>query len=457
MATSPPNSRTASRLLLRGGWIVTVDRARPVLRGDVLVDGDRIAAVGPDLSSSDARVIDARDRLVLPGFIDTHRHTWQSAIRHIGGDWDLNTYFGRVFFGLGPRFRPEDVYAGNLLGRLAALDAGVTTMLDWSHIQNSPAHSDAAVEALRDAGGRSVFAYGWPQSDPGPWITDSTLPIPEDVARVRRKLLPDDTGLVTMAVALRGPEFSSRDITRHDIGVARDLRVRMTFHAGDGEYGPRYRAIATLAEDDLLGPDMTFVHVSTSSDDELRLIAQAGASTAVATQMEMAMPGLGIPAVARLLAAGLRPALSVDTETAAPPDLFSQMRSTLAAARLVADNALQTGPLARPAVTDILAMATLEGARALGREADLGSITIGKQADLVLLRADDPAIAPVSDPVGATVLGGHPGLVDTVIVAGHLVKENGRLLGPIDRALNLAAKSQRYLLADNASTGTSHA
>lgn len=454
---TPPNpgpaqvqvpNRTGShdQLLIRNGWVVSVDSAVGVKRADILIDGELIAAIGPGLSAPGAQVIDASERIVLPGFVDAHRHTWQSAIRHIGGDWDLNGYFGEVFFGLGARYRPEDVYAGNLIGRLAALDAGVTTMLDWSHIQNSPAHSDAAVEGLTDAGGRSVFAYGWPQTDPGSWISESTLTVPEDIARVRRDLLPQDTGLVTMAMAVRGPEFSTREVTRHDVEIARELGLRMTFHAGDGDYGPKYRAIAALAEDGLLGPDMTFVHASTSSDDELRLIAQAGASAAVSPYIEMVMPGLGMPATSRLLAAGVRPALSADSETAAPGDLFNQMRAALAAGRLIHDNALQDGALGRPSVADVLSLATLDGARTLGMADRIGSITVGKQADLVLLRSDDVSIAPVYDPVGAAVIGGHPGLVDSVLVAGRFVKKDGQLLDPSNRAARLALESQQYLL-----------
>lgn len=444
--STPDRAQPTTQLLIKNGWVVSVDDAVGVQRADVLVVGDTITAIAPDLVAPDARVVDATDRIVLPGFVDAHRHTWQSSVRHIGGDWSLDAYFGEVFFGLGARFRPEDVYAGNLLGRLAALDAGITTMLDWSHIQNSPEHSDAAVQGLTDAGGRSVFAYGWPQSDPGPWIAESTLTVPDDVARVRRDLLADDDALVTMAMAVRGGEFSTRDVTRHDVEVARNLGLRMTFHAGDGDYGPKYRAITSLAEDGLLGPDMTFVHVSTSSDDELRLLAQAGASAVVSPYIEMVMPGLGMPATSRLLAAGIRPALSADSETAAPGDLFTQMRAALASGRLIHDNTLQDGALGRPTVADVLSMATLDGAHALGMADRIGSITVGKQADLVLLRADDVSVAPVHDPVGATVIGGHSGLVDSVLVAGRFVKENGQLLGPVARAAQLALASQQHLL-----------
>lgn len=443
-----PRSARGKRLLVRGGWVVGVDAGTGVLRADVLINGPRIAAVGPNLNAPGARVIDARDRIVLPGFVDTHRHTWQSAVRHIGADWDLNDYFGKVFFGLGARFRPNDVYAANLLGRMAALDAGVTTMLDWSHIQNSPDHSDAAVQGLRDAGGRSVFAYGWSQLDPAAWIADSVLPVPADVARVRQDLLPDDRGLVTMAMAVRGSEFSTREVTRHDILVARDLGLRMTFHVGSGDYGPKYRAIAGLADDGLLGPDMTFVHASTSSDAELRLIAQAGAGASVSPYLEMVMPGIGLPATGRLLAAGVRPSLSADSETAAPGDPFNQMRAALAAARLIKDNDLQDGPLGRPSAADVLSMATLDGARTLGMDDRIGSISVGKQADLVLLRDDDLALAPVTNPTAATIIAGHPGLVDMVLVAGEIVKEHGRLLGPQDRARKLARSSQRHLLGE---------
>jgi 5-methylthioadenosine/S-adenosylhomocysteine deaminase len=436
-------------LLIRGGSIVSMDPAIGNLAGDLLVVDGRIERVGPDLPAADAEIIEAAGMIVLPGLVDTHRHTWQAAVRHRGGSWDLNAYFGEMFMRLGPRFRPEDVYAGNLLGALAALDSGITTLVDWSHIvQNSPEHSDAAIKGLRDAGIRAVFAYGWPGTDIGSWVMESTRPHPDDMRRIRSEHFSSDDDLLTLAMAARGPEFSTMDVVAQDLGMARDLGARVTMHIGDGEYGPKYRGIERMAAAGLLGPDLTFVHVCTASDAELDAMAEHGVSASVSPHIEAAMAGIGVPAIGRLLQRGIQPSLSVDSETAAPGDMFSQMRAALTVERLLANNQLQADRAAPPiGPEDVLRFATLEGARAAGLDGRTGSLSPGKQADVILLRGDALNLAPLSDPIGAVVIAAHPGNVDTVLVNGHVRKRSGRLVGQeLSRVLQLAQDSREYLL-----------
>ena len=187
--------------------------------GDVLVAEGKVKEVAPGIDGGDTEIVDAADYLLLPGLVDLHRHTWQSPIRHTGLDWDLPRMFVELFKRFGPNFRPEDVYAATLFGRLAALDAGVTTLLDWAHIQNSPAHADEAVRALRDAGGRTIYAHGQPGIEPERWMKESTLPHPADIRRLRERVLSSNDALVTLAMAARGPEFSTIDTTEHDLGL----------------------------------------------------------------------------------------------------------------------------------------------------------------------------------------------------------------------------------------------
>ena len=394
------------RTLLTGGTVVSLDPAVGDLdRGDVLVEDGVIVEVAERIDGPDAEVIDATDRIVLPGFVDTHRHTWQTAFRGVGADWTFPEYLVAVHGTLRPRYRPEDVYIGNLLGRLEALHSGVTTMLDWFHCAQGPEHADAAVAALRDAPGRSIFCYGAAYG--------STGPIDAEVRRVRSELAGD--GLVTMALGLRGLDPITMDTVAGDLKLAADLGLRTSIHV-DGISGRR--PIAELLEHGLLRDTTTFVHGNGLGDDELRMLADAGSSVSVSPDVEVKM-GFGWPETGRMLAAGLRPTLSIDDCPSAGGDMFSTMRTAFALQR-----GLDGGLRSR----DLLEFATVDGARACGLAGRTGSITPGKDADLILLRADDPTVFPVTNPVGTIVAAGHPGLVDTVLVAGRVVKRDGVLV-----------------------------
>jgi cytosine/adenosine deaminase-related metal-dependent hydrolase len=415
-------------------------------RGDVLVADDRIEAVGTVGDGCDAEVVDCSGRIVLPGLVDAHRHLWQSALRGIAADWTLGQYFARMRGQLGGRFRPEDTYAGTLLGAVEALDAGVTTVVDWSHNINGPEHADAGWQALLDAGGRAVFAYGASNAqamgEPGPHT--------RDVARVRAGAGADDAARVTLGMAVRGPEFSGIETAEADWALARELGVPVTVHVGGGLRGAG-RHVEELARRGLLGPDTTYVHCNLLADDELDAIAAAGGRAAVAPEVEANM-GHGPPATTRLRARGIPTGLSVDVCTAVGGDLFGAMRTTLALARGAAhEAALAAGEsLDRVSLTaaEVLAMATLEGARAIGLDDRVGSLDPGKQADVLVLRADAPNLAPVTDPVAATVLAAGVHNVEAVLVEGRWVKRDGRFLHRDVRAVvDLAERSHDHLLA----------
>ncbi|MEV7289544.1 amidohydrolase family protein [Streptomyces sp. NPDC093252] len=396
------------KTLLSGGTVVTLDPAAgDPDRGDVLIEDGVITEVAARIDAPDAEVIDATDRIVLPGLVDTHRHTWQTAFRGIGADWTFAEYLTAVHGTLKPHFRPEDVYLGNLLGRLEALHCGVTTMLDWFHCAQSPAHADAAVAALREAPGRSVFCYG------AGWGTGE--PVDAEVRRMRAAL-PDDDGPLGMALGLRGHDETGTALLADELALAADLAIRTSLHtASDGVRRP----VAELREHGLLRDTTTHVHGNGLADDELRMLADAGCSVSISPDVEMKM-GFGLPETGRMLAAGLRPTLSVDDVPSVGGDLFTTMRTAFAAQR-----ALDGGLRSR----DVLEFATVDGARALGLGDRIGSLTPGRAADVILLRADDPTVFPVNDPVGTVVAAGHPGLVDTVLVAGRVVKRDGALVG----------------------------
>jgi cytosine/adenosine deaminase-related metal-dependent hydrolase len=438
-----------TRTLITGGCVISMDpTVGDLRRGDILVERGRIAAIAPHLDAADAVRFDASDFIVLPGLVDTHRHTWQSCVRHRMGDVSFWTYCALMLRDLAAHYEPEDVYAGNLLGALSALEAGTTTMVDWSQIQNTPVHADAAIQALRDSGMRAVFAHGWPRADGPSWVVDSERSHPADIRRIRRDLLSSDEGLVTLAMAARGPEMTRMEITAQDFRLARELGIRSTMHVGIRDLGPKFRAVEKMNQAGLLGPDLTVIHACASSEAELKMLAANGVTVSIGPQAEMTMDELGVMAIGRLLAAGIRPSLSGDTETAGSGDLFTQMRLALAGERQLSNNRLFAGHASALSVREVLEFATIAGAQACGLERRAGSLSPGKDADLIFVRQSDLNLTPVSDAVGAVVLAAHPGNVDTVMVAGKIVKQAGRLVGhDLDKLRERARASRDRLLA----------
>lgn len=433
------------RVLISGGHVLSIDPAIGELpRGDVLIEDERIAAVAPHLDASDCETIDATGTIVAPGFVDTHRHTWQAPWRNIASDWSLFHYLWGMHTGLSKYYRPQDTYAGNLLGTLEALDSGITTLLDWSHNLATPEHADAAIQGLRDSGSRAVFAHGGGAAQWGS-VPGNTVDHPEDARRIREQYFSSDDGLVTMALAIRGPQFTTEEVALHDWALANDLDLRITVHVGDGALG-KTRPIDWLRRNGLLNDRTTYVHCCSLGDDELQMISDSGGTASVAADVEMQM-GHGWPATGRLLAAGVRPSLSIDVCTSTGGHMFGLMRTAIGMQRALdnAANEAAGGILGAAPVEltcrDMLEFATIEGARAVGMAERIGSLTPGKQADVILVRADSLGMAPLNNAAGALVYNAHPGLVDTVIVAGRPVKRAGVLLDH-DPARVLAAAEQ---------------
>ncbi|OLE28809.1 MAG: amidohydrolase [Actinobacteria bacterium 13_1_20CM_3_71_11] len=432
----------SDKLLIRGGTVLSMDGAIGDLpRADVLVDGDTIAAVQPDISA-DAQTIDATGFIVLPGFVDTHRHTWEAAIRGCAPDATLDDYFVEILDTFAPLYRAEDVYASNLAGALECLNAGITTLVDWSHINNTPDHPDAAIRALQEVGIRSQYAYGSANTSLADYWFDSKIAVPpEDVRRIRETYFASDDGLLTMALATRGTGFCLDDVVRSEWTLARELGIPITVHVAMGRLAGRFGMVKHLDELGLLGADTTYIHCCYLSDEEWRLVADTGGTVSIAAQVETQM-GHGWPPVAKALESGLRPSLSIDVVTTAPGDMFTQMRAAFGAERARA-NAIwwERNEAAN-------------GAHVAGLEDRTGSLTPGKKADVVLIDARQLNVAPVIDPVAAVVLCADVSNVDTVIVNGVLRKRDGRLLADVDRARRLVEASSAYLVGEAAGRPT---
>ncbi|MEX2133370.1 MAG: amidohydrolase family protein [Acidimicrobiia bacterium] len=408
------------RKLIKGGIVLSLDGAvGDFPHGDVLIDGNKILEVGPTLSAENAEIIDATGIIVMPGFVDTHRHIWEGLLRNIGTDVPLEgrtSYISFVLHKLAPAFRPEDAYVGNLVSALGAIDAGITTLLDWSHIQGSPEHTDAVVHALEDSGLRAVFAYGFPWW--GKWEERQ----PSWFVRAATEHFSTKDQMLTLALAAPGPEFTDFEITRDHWKLARETDARISTHVGVGSYGQDGK-LQEVGEAGLLGPDTTYIHCTTLNDTEIQMIVDSGGSVSLASPVEMMM-GHGMPPVQKFLNRGLYPSLSVDVETNVPGDMFNQMRSVFGLQRVQAQTA------GRPALTarEVLLCATVEGARANGLDAKVGTLTPGKEADIVLLRTDRMNVTPLNDPLTAVVTGMDTSNVDTVMIAGRLMKRHGKLL-----------------------------
>jgi cytosine/adenosine deaminase-related metal-dependent hydrolase len=439
----------ADRILLKGGHVLTVDpELGDIPGGDVLIEGDTIAQVGRGLSA-DADVIDATGNVVIPGFIDSHRHTWETAIRTCAPNATLDDYFVEVLDSFAPLYRPEDVHASNLAGALECLNAGITTLLDWSHINNTPEHPDAAIRGLQESGIRSVYAYGSANTSLADYWFSSSIAIPrDDVERVKSTYFSSKDGLLTMALATRGPGFCQDDVVRAEWALARDLGIPITTHFAMGKLAGKWSMVKQLEALGLLGPDITYIHSCYFSDEEWELVARSKGTISIAAQVEMQM-GHGWPPVAKARSYGLRPSLSIDVVTTVPGDMFTEMRCAFAAERWRSNDSVweSEDPLPDNALTarDMLTMATRDGAHVVGLEDRTGSLTPGKQADVVMIDGHGPGIAPIIDPVGAVVLAADVSNVDTVIVGGKIRKRGGRLTGDWESARKGVQASSEYL------------
>ena len=442
------------RLVIQNGTVITGEKEPGSLpRADILVEGSLIRAVQPQIEASDCTVIDASGMIVMPGFVDAHRHTWEGTLKQLAANSDLSDYASHILAKFGPIFRPEDAYIGTLIGALEALDAGITTLFDWSHIQNTPEHTDAVIRGLQESGLRAIFGYGVPQTGPQ-WSYESQLNHPDDARRVRIQYFSSDQQLMTMAMALRGPEFSTMDVTRQDWKLARDLGLPISVHVGSGPFGVPYRAIEHLSQAHLLGPDTQYVHTTTLTDEAIQHIAESGGTAAVTPAVEMQM-GFGFPATSRLIAHGIRPGLGVDIVTSTAGDIFTQMHSAFQAARLqVSQDGNNSLPV--PSAEDMFALATIDGARSAWLDQRTGTLTPGKEADIILLTTNTLNLSPVNDPVASVVLGAYASNVDTVLVAGKVLKQGGRLLHvDLEQVRTQATTSRNYLMATSGFRKTS--
>ncbi|MCZ4587619.1 amidohydrolase family protein [Rhodococcus opacus] len=429
------------RTLIAGGDVLVGDPLRAdVRRADILVEDGTIVAIGNDLAGTDAEIVPAEGRWVLPGFVDTHRHLWQTTMRALTANWNLNDYFCSIRSTHAGLHGADDVYAGQYAGALDALSAGVTTTIDHSHCINSPDHADEAVRGVKDAGIRALWCYGFyasPMDEPVFTTPEQRL---ADARRIRDTHFSSNDGLVRMGVALNELGFLPFHQTRAEIELADELDVRVTAHTQCVWNTERVSDVALLQRAGLLRAGQVHSHCNTCTDEELAVLRDAGCSVSSTPDTELQM-GCGIPIYRRAAALGLTAGVGVDIVSNNSGDFFTPMRILMQHER---GHALQPVLEARglkavggdlPVTTrQILHAATLAGARALGLESVCGSIEIGKSADLLLLRNDGLHMRPVIDPIDSIVLQAGTRDIDRVLVAGRTVVRDGRLPGDVERS-----------------------
>lgn len=425
-----------ARTLLKGATVVPVDPAMPEsLLADILIENQVITAVQPEIPSHapDLDVIDLQGRILIPGLVDTHRHLWQSLFRYAGADWTIENYVSAMWGTLGPAFEPEDMSTALTLGLAEAVSAGCTQIFDWNHNHLTPEHSDAAVEAHRAAGLRSILGYGQSTQvlseflQAGP--SGGTTPPSEDIRRIRERYYSSDDQRTRLALAARGGETANEAVIGAEAAQARELGLRSSIHAGNATWAS-VKPVLMQQRAAGLDAETTWVHCNALSSEELRLIADSGATVSVSPELELHM-AIGPIAIRRLLEAGIEPSLSVDTCLNIGGELFSVMRAALSSVRgEVNAESIAAGitPDSLPLSTrEVLKWATLEGARANGLDHLTGTLTVGKRADIVALDARQPNLSPVSYPTGSVVMGSHPGNVELVMVDGEILKRDFKL------------------------------
>jgi cytosine/adenosine deaminase-related metal-dependent hydrolase len=420
------------RILIKGGVVLTIDRqVGDFARADVLIEDGKIREVRPNIAVSpdSAAVVDAANRIVIPGFVDTHSHSYQGILRNILTNGVLNPDYNRdIQTTLTPAYSAEDAYAGVLITALGLIDMGTTTIVDISQVSHTPQHSDACIQALRDSGIRAVYAY---YRGAGP-----ASQYPGDITRIQRTYFSSNDQLLTLALG------TSADARLY--ALAREAGVPAVLHSNRLS-----EQLLELGRAGLLRPGDEYIHCTGLNDAAWRLIRDTGGRISLSVEIEMAM-GQGLPAIQEAIDHGVRPSLSSDHGATVAQDFFSVMRAVFTLQHLQLFQRAFAGEQNLPrrlSPRDLLEFATIEGARCANLESRTGSLTPGKDADMVLLAADRISVWPLNNAPGAVVNLMNPSQVEAVFIAGKVKKWRGSLVGvDVPRVLRLAEEARDRLL-----------
>jgi 5-methylthioadenosine/S-adenosylhomocysteine deaminase len=405
------------RILLQGGVVLSLDpKVGDFEKADVLIEGSKIAAVGPNLAAArSAVVVNAADRIVMPGFIDTHHHQYETLLRSILADGGLGlagdgpkNYISVIQGIFTPVYRPEDAYISELVASLNQINAGVTTTVDTSQVSHSPAHTDACIAGLKESGRRAVFAYAAGMG--------SASQFPQDITRLRKQYFSSSDQLLTLALhaAVNADQWK----------LARSAGAGIVTHFISGD-------LQQMKDAGVMGPDVEYIHCTQISESAWKMIADTGGRVSIAPAIEMQMRH-GMPPFQAALDHGIRPSLSVDVECNMTADMFSIMRAAFTLQRALVNQRAIAGEKNVPRLLtcrDTIELATIEGARTTRLDSKIGTLTPGKEADIIMLATDRINVFPMNNVPGTVVTLLDTSNVENVFIAGKAMKWQGRLVG----------------------------
>src|SRR5262245_19709169 len=427
---NPPPGR---RIVLRGGTIVSMDpKIGDLVKGDILIEGTKIVSVAKEVRApAQVQTISALNTIIIPGFVDAHRHSWEGQLRRIIPNGAIAEYMAATHQGFARFYRPHDIYVGNLITALGCIDAGITCVIDNSHNSRSAAHSDAAVQALIDSGIRGVHASGAPQT--GEWDRQW----PQDLERLQKQVFTSTDQMVTLRM------FAG--MSRDNWSLARRLGIRITTESNAA--GPDFEE---FFKEKLIRPDNTFNHCQGWPDQVWQRVKESGATVNVCPRSDSQYAlGEGVSAFQKALDHGMRPGFSIDNEVSYGTDMFSEMRVAFHVQRAMATYRKVNGDAKAPSlvsVRQVLECATAGGAACAGLLDKCGTLTPGKEADIVMIRTDDLNVYPSNHAIGTVVSAADVRNIDTVIIGGRVRKLRGRMVGVnMDKFRQLADESRQYL------------
>lgn len=426
---STAGTRTASPMprgreyVVRNAYIVSMDKAIGDLpRGDVHVRDGRIVAVAARIDAPGVEVIDASGMIAMPGFVETHWHLWNTIQKNM---LRKGVEYFPLKAALVRHYTPEDFYRSNRLALAEAMHGGMTTVHNFAHNTRSPAHVDAELKALAESGLRGRYSYGW--IDP---IADKEIMPATDVARVQKQWFGSDSpfgGRVDLGVAVRGPMYTAHDVYAAEIKAAQGLGLPIVMHIGQNKR--RYTSVAKLRDEGLIDKSTILVHGVVADERDREAIAQSGASLSVSIQPELRGQEDGDirNQMLLMLARNVNICLSVDSTVLGSVSMFDAMSTTWYLGIPWRGTPSEKQPLID--FRTCLEMATINGAKALGIADKTGSLTPGKRADLLLVRANDLNMVPMGEVDTALVRSATVANIDTVVADGRFVKYDGRLVG----------------------------
>ncbi len=424
-------------LVIRNAFIVTQDSERSLMRGDILVEGDRIAAVGDVRGGADIE-IDAEGDVVLPGLINAHTHVSMSVMKGMADDLAFPDFLDRVF-AIDGRRRPEDIAAGTKLGLMEMIAGGTTTFVDLYY------SLDIIAREVERAGTRGVLCWA---------VLDEEFTTQEGVPIENCRRFYDDfkgSDLVYPGVGPQGVYVCSDETLMRASELAMEERIPLTFHLSEtrGEvyqYSEKVgrRPVEHLHDIGFLNQRCIAAHSAWLTLREVRLMAENGASVATCPVSNMKLATGGVAPVPEMQAAGVNVSLGTDgSSTNNSLDMFGEMKFL---ALLQKSNRWDATVLRAQEVLDT---ATVNGARALGMGSELGSIEVGKKADIIVLDGGAPNLNPLTmeNMVSNLVYSASCLNVKTTICNGHLLYLDGEFQTmDLERVLKDAREASEYLL-----------